>query len=323
MAGGNGSPPVSVWTYRGRVLEVIPCPDESAEQVSLDIYNAVWPHDTLTMEDVRAFKASVRGYVDYLACIDRAPAGSAVAAIFPQRANRVFTILTVLAGHRRRGAGSALYKAVCAWAAGRGLTELEVAVLDNDPESLAFAQRRGFAEERREVGVVLHLADLAPLDIEPPDGVDIVTWAERPELIRGIYEVALEAEPDIPGSEDDIVEPFDDWLAHDMQGPGDRPEATFAALAGAEVVGYAKFSLTAAHPTIAHHDISAVKRAWRGRGVARALKAAQINWALANGYTELRTRNEQRNEPIRRLNARLGYRPGIGRIYLVGRVSSS
>ena len=117
VAGGKRVAPVSVWTYRGRVLEVIPCPDESAEQVSLDIYNAVWPHDTLTMEDVRSFKASVRDHVDYLACIDRAPAGCAVAAIFPQRANRVFTILTVLAGHRRRGAGSALCEAVCAWAA--------------------------------------------------------------------------------------------------------------------------------------------------------------------------------------------------------------
>jgi GNAT superfamily N-acetyltransferase len=119
------------------------------------------------------------------------------------------------------------------------------------------------------------------------------------------------------------MEPFDDWLAHDMQGPGDRPEATFVALAGQEVIGYAKFSLTQAQPTIAHHDLSAVRRAWRGRGVARALKATQINWAIANGYTELHTSNEERNEPIRRLNARFGYRPGIGRIYLAGPLASS
>lgn len=87
-SGENGSLPVSGWTYRSRVLKVIPCPDELAEQVSLDIYNAVWPHDTLTMEDVRSFKASVRDHVDYLACTDGKAAGSAVAVIFPQRANR-------------------------------------------------------------------------------------------------------------------------------------------------------------------------------------------------------------------------------------------
>ena len=119
-----------------------------------------------------------------------------------------------------------------------------------------------------------------------------------------MYEVVLEAAPDIPGGEDEQVEPFEDWLAHDMlSGPGDRPEATFVAVAGDEVIGYAKFSLTAAQPTTAHHDLTGVKRAWRGRGVARALKATQIAWAKANGYEELRTRNEERNAPIRRLNA--------------------
>jgi GNAT superfamily N-acetyltransferase len=64
--------------------------------------------------------------------------------------------------------------------------------------------------------------------------------------------------------------------------------------------------------------MTAVKRAWRGRGIAGALKATEINSALANGYAELHTSNEHRNTPMRRLNDHLGYRPGIGRIYLVG-----
>ena len=42
-----------------------------------------------------------------------------------------------------------------------------------------------------------------------------------------------------------------------MQAPGDRPEATFVAVAGAEVIGFAKFSLTAAQPVTAHHDLTA------------------------------------------------------------------
>jgi predicted GNAT superfamily acetyltransferase len=69
---------------------------------------------------------------------------------------------------------------------------------------------------------------------------------------------------------------------------------------------------------VAHHDLTAVKRAWRGRGVARALKATQIAWAKANGYEELRTTNDERNAPIRRLNAEFGYRPSVGRIHLKG-----
>jgi len=300
------------------VIEVRRCADEQDEETSLELYNTVWPHDALTMDEVRSVKATAREYVDHLARVDGAPAGSAVGIVFPHRPDRVVTLVTVLADRRRRGAGSALYAAISGWTRGLGLRELEAVVLDNDPESLAFAERRGFVEERRELGVVLHLDEIQPPPIEPPAGVEIVTWARRPELARGMYDVALEAWPDIPGSEADVEEPFDDWLAHDMQGSGDRPEATFVAVAGEEVVGYAKFSLTDAQPTVAHHDLSAVKRAWRGRGIARALKAAQIHWALANGYAELHTRNEQRNEPIRRLNESFGYRPGIGRIYLVG-----
>jgi hypothetical protein len=71
------------------------------------------------MEDVRSFKASVRDNVDHLARIDGAPVGSAAGVIFAQRADRVFTIVTVLAGQRRRGTGSALYQAISRWTAER------------------------------------------------------------------------------------------------------------------------------------------------------------------------------------------------------------
>jgi GNAT superfamily N-acetyltransferase len=300
------------------VLEVTPCADTRDEQVSLDVYNAVWPHAAFTLAEVHSFKQSVRAHHDVVARLDGAPVGSALTVVVPHRSDRVLTVVTVLASHRHRGVGSALFASLSAWTGERGIADIEVPVLDNDPESLAYATRRGFVEERRELGVVLDVAGMEQPALEPPEGIEIVAWAERPELARGIYEVSLEAYPDIPGFEDDELESFEDWLAHDMQGSGDLPEATFVALADDEVVGYAKFALTAAQPTVAFHDVSGMKRAWRGRGVARALKTAQIRWAIANGFTELRTRNEERNEPIRRLNASLGYRPGIGRVYLVG-----
>jgi GNAT superfamily N-acetyltransferase len=290
--------------------------DEPDELASLEVYNTVWPHDAVTIEAVHAYRDSAQDYIDYLVREDGVILGSGAGAIFAYRARRVDTLITVLAGKRRRGAGTALYEAISMWASERGARELEVSVSGNDPESLSYAQRRGFTEVRREVGLVLSLAGVSPPRVQPPAGIEIVTWAQRPELARGMYEVDLEIHPDIPGFEDVAVEPFEDWMAHNMQRPTDSPEATFIALAGEEVVGFAKLSLTA--PTAAGHSMTAVKRAWRGRGVAGALKAIEINWALANGYTELHTSNEERNAPIKRLNARLGYRPGIGRIHLVG-----
>jgi len=298
------------------VLEVTACVDEPDELTSLEVYNTVWPHDAVTIDAVHSYRDSARDYIDYLVREDGVILGSGVGAVFAYRARRVVALITVLAGQRRRGAGTALYEAISRWAGERGAGELEVSVSSDDPESLSYAQRRGFIEVRRQVGLVLSLAGVSPLRVQPPAGIEIVTWAQRPELARGMYEVDLEIHPDIPGFEDVALEPFEDWMAHNMQRPTDSPEATFIALAGEEVVGFAKLSLTA--PTAAGHAMTAVKRAWRGRGIAGALKAAEINWALANGYTELHTSNEKRNAPINRLNARLGYRSGIGRIHLVG-----
>jgi GNAT superfamily N-acetyltransferase len=300
------------------VIEVSTSANEADEVLGLDVYNAVWPHDRVGLEEERAFRASTRDHTELLARIDGAVAGSALAAILPERPERAFVLVTVLAELRGRGGGTVLYEATSAWARERALDVIETIVADDDPESLAFAQRRGFTEEGHELGVSLDLTRIEPPIVQLPEGVRILTWAERPELARGIYGVTLEAEPDIPGSEHDLVKPFDDWLAHDMRGPGDRPDATFVAVAGDEVIGYAKFSLTSAQPTTAHHDLTGVKRAWRGRGVARALKATQIGWAKAHGYEELRTTNDERNAPIRRLNQQFGYQPSIGRIYLIG-----
>jgi GNAT superfamily N-acetyltransferase len=275
-----------------------------------------WPRDGVTIEAVHSYRDSTQDYIDYLVCEDGVVLGSGVGAIFAYRPRRVDTLITVLAAHRRRGAGTALYEAISKWASQRRADELEVSVSGDDPESLSYAQRRGFTEDRRQVGLVLSLSSVSPLRVEPPAGIEIVTLAQRPELARGMYEVDLEIHPDIPGFDDVALEPFEDWMAHNMQRPTDSPEAAFIALEDDEVVGFAKLSLTA--PTAAEHAMTAVKRAWRGRGIAGALKAAQINWALDNGYTELHTSNEKQNAPIQPLNARLGYRPGVERIHLVG-----
>jgi RimJ/RimL family protein N-acetyltransferase len=66
------------------------------------------------------------------------------------------------------------------------------------------------------------------------------------------------------------------------------------------------------------HDLTAVRRTWRGRGIAAALKRTQIAWAKNAGYERLETQNEVRNEPIRRLNERHGYRIEPGEVTVAG-----
>lgn len=213
----------------------------------------------------------------------------------------------VVVDARGRGVGSALLAELSGWARGLGYSELTGPVKEVDRDSLRWVERRGFTEVGRNSRLVLDLTAIAAPRVEAPPGVEIASWAQRPGVERGMYEVAREAYPDVPGEEDAEVATFEEWLAMDMQGAGDRPEATFVALAGDEVVAYAKLSLSLARPAVAMHDMTGVKRAWRGRGIAGALKAAEIAWAVENGYERLETDNEERNEPIRRLNERYGY----------------
>ncbi len=229
--------------------------------------------------------------------------------------------VTVVRESRGAGVGSALLEALSAWARDLDYLDLMGPVKETDDVSLAWTARRGFLEIGRNSALALDLTRTAKPSVDPPEGIEIVSWAERPGVEAGMYAVAREAYPDVPGEEDAEVASFEEWLAMDMQGAGDRPEATFVALSDGEVVAYAKLSLSRARPTVAMHDMTGVRREWRGRGIARALKAAEIAWALENGYERLETQNEERNEPIRRLNERYGYVVEPGSVTVRGPVA--
>ena len=229
--------------------------------------------------------------------------------------------IRVVGQERRRGVGSALLGELSRWARALGYGELMGPVKEVDRASLAWTERRGFVEVGRNSLLVLDLRAIEAPTVTPPEGVEIVTWAERPGVEEAMYEVARETYPDVPGEEDAEVAPFEEWLSMYMQGVGDRPEATFLALADGEVVAYAKLALSLARPTVAMHDMTGVRRAWRGRGIAGALKAAEIAWAKEQGYVRLETQNEERNEPIRRLNERYGYVVEPGSVTVRGPLS--
>jgi GNAT superfamily N-acetyltransferase len=219
----------------------------------------------------------------------------------------------VLNDERGEGVGFAIVDALEGWAAEHECTELEGPVSEDDEGSLTWAANHGYHEIGRNSRLVLDLTTAEIPEPSPPEGIEIVTWAERPELAQGMWEVAREATPDIPGEEEVDIGTLDEWLARDMRGDSDDPRAVFVALEHGEVVGYAKLSLLYDSTERAFHDLTGVKRAHRGRGIAAALKRTQIAWAKANGYTSLQTSNEIRNEPIRRLNERYGYvlEPGV------------
>jgi len=287
------------------------------------VRNTVWPFDPISADDYRDWKRQA-GDMASLLVTDGGTDIACGSGVFgwhsPPGVGRIR--LWVLAEHRGRGVGTELLERLSRWLVERGCDEATSAVSEDDAPSLAWAERRGFVEVGRNSVLALDLEAFSGQPVAAPDGIEIVTWAERPDAAAGMYEVYVEASPDIPGEDDAEISSIEAWLANDMQGPSDRPEATFVALAGHEVVGFAKLALSAGDDEVAWHDLTGVKRAWRGRGVAAALKRTQIEWARANGYRQLKTFNEERNEPIRRLNERYGYRREPGLITVRGRLTS-
>ena len=111
---------------------------------------------------------------------------------------------------------------------------------------------------------------------------------------------------------------IDRWRAAYLEGPSALPGGCFVALADGEAVGIAGLTALDARPGTAEHLLTGVRRAWRGRGIATALKRAQIEWARSAGLERLVTTNDETNVPMRGINARLGYEPRPGAIVVRG-----
>jgi mycothiol synthase len=212
--------------------------------------------------------------------------------------------VTVVPEQRRHGIGAAVLADISARARAFGNDSIQGEVRESDAESRAFLKRRGFVRVGAEKAVVLDLGGIEAPPVETPAGVRIVLRVEEPDLLEQMYVIGVQADEDIPGSEG--VQTFEQWRSHEIEKPSRRPEFCFVALAGDDVVGYAALQIFGDD---AHHGLTATRRDWRRRGVATALKQAEIAAAKRAGFRRLVTESEERNEPMRRLNEKLGFVP--------------
>ena len=201
---------------------------------------------------------------------------------------------------RRRGVGAALLLRLAEHV--QSLELHDVWGSADDPGSCAFAERFGFEEVDREVEQVKMLGDEPSPPSLLPDGVEVVTIAERPELLREAYPLAAEegyADLAVAG---DVVIKLDDWLRDEAT----LAEGSFVALHDGEIIGYSGL-MRHDNPGTAEDGLTVVARSWRRRGLARALKERELAWAAANGIREVVTWTQRGNESMRTVNERLGY----------------
>ena len=81
----------------------------------------------------------------------------------------------------------------------------------------------------------------------------------------------------------------------------------FLALHEGEVIGCAGLLRDPDQPARAENALTAVRRDWRGRGIAAHLKLRALAWAAAHDIDQLYTWTQSGNAAMRTLNERLGY----------------
>jgi GNAT superfamily N-acetyltransferase len=209
-----------------------------------------------------------------------------------------------------RAIDEASWREASAAARALGKSGLEVWTTDETPEVVAFLQARGYREVRR---YVISQLDVAAAPDPGPAGIPLVTFAERPDLAPALFEIALESYGDQPGRAEQRIESYQSWRSWGLD--PHPAEAFFITLEGETALGYGFLDL---HGDAGEHGFTAVARAARRRGIASAIKRAQIGWAKEHGLHTLRTANETRLQGLVALNRRLGYRPLYEEIILRG-----
>lgn len=261
------------------------------------IKSRVAPDEPATAEQVKA--SDEDGRLLLLAAIDGVDAGCGI-GVPSGFAGLAYTMARVLPEHRCRGVGSELVRALVSHARAVGLEGINAFVDPADVESLAFAVRLGL----RQVDYQLHQERMVGDEPEPPRvrGVDVFAVGDRrDELLRAAWPMAEQAIADVPVP-GGWTPSRDLWLRKEAT----VPDGSFVAVELGEVVGWAGLE-THAEPATVEHGLTAVAPDRRRRGIARALKQAQLHWAAQNGVRRLVTWTQQGNEAMQALNRSLGY----------------
>ncbi len=257
---------------------------------------AVVPEERcLTVEEMREQDSSDRLLL--LAVKDGDVVGSGIADR-SDTAGAGFVAPRVVPGHRRMGAGSALLRVLAEHCSGLGLSTVVAGV--DDEGALAFAERYGFVEVDREVEQVRAVGD-EPAPTGLPAGVEVVEASRRPDLWAACFETfGKEVLADFA-----LYSPLQ--ISAEQWNTSWYGDPMFLALYDDEVIGCAGLNRDTDRPERAENALTAVRRTWRGRGIASHLKRRTLHWSALNGLEEIYTWTQVGNAPMRRLNEHLGY----------------
>ncbi|MFC3799201.1 GNAT family N-acetyltransferase [Cohnella sp. GCM10012308] len=231
--------------------------------------------------------------------------------------------------YRGQGIGERLVRHLLQWGEGLGAIKLVAEIWDDDPAARLFAEHRGFSVDRHAFQSVLELehADERILNETglferlEAQGIRIRTFAEEgvtEENEAKIYQVYLETLADIPGFMGEVPD-REEWSKWHLRVEGYAPERVLLAVDDNNGRYAAVSNIPYKEATGGmYHEYTGVRREYRGRKIAQALKTRAVQMAKRQGAVYLKTDNDSLNGAILKVNQSLGYAPQRGSYRIVG-----
>jgi mycothiol synthase len=225
-----------------------------------------------------------------------------------------------------QGIGKALYEKILESLQPHNPISFRVQVRDSSQRALRFFAERGFAETKRDWVSVL---DVASCDLKlyeglestlTSEGITFTTLAELqkkdPETIRKFHSLFSEVRLDVPRAEPATPIAYDYFIANVIEAPDFDGRLFLVALEGDKYIGF-----TGLYPfgdmKALDQWLTGVKREYRGRNIALALKVRSVQFAKDNSYTSVRTDNDSTNVGMLAINDKLGFKRGAANLSLL------
>lgn len=217
-----------------------------------------------------------------------------------------------------QGVGEMILLHLEKWAKEHQASVLSSVVMDWIDGSLPFVQKRGFTLDAHvfELELDVKQMDHAKYDgfVEKvgASGIQFVTLADLPgeESEQKLYELCVETSKDNPGQYGSLP-PFAQWRNEFFPEDASRNDWVFIAREGDTFVGVTQLYNTDTAGVI-YTNYTGVRKEYRGRGIAKALKLLSIREAMKEGAHTMTTDSEETNAPMQYINRSLGYLPGKG-----------
>lgn len=221
--------------------------------------------------------------------------------------------LGVAPDRRRQGIGAQLLAQLLDDLRERQALEVRARLRHSSEEAVAFLQKRGFSPFQR----MLHLRqELSGLPTPPeevlPAGLAVTTLREELErnpeaALAGVHDLFCAAAADIPSGEINLLPSLESYSGSLMKDNLLLHDCFFLVKEGDRYVGLSYAATMPDQPGTLGHRFTGVRREYRGRRLARALKVLVTRYALAHGYQRVTTATLEVNGGMRAVNAGLGF----------------